>query len=76
MNEPMPKVSDGAALYYVKYQVHVEGALNAEFDAGGVRNDDLALRSGPMRAEALRLRDILRAAGISFPVWPFVEDGT
>lgn len=48
----------------------------AEFDAGGLRNDDLARRSGPMRAEALRLRDILRAAGISFPVWPFVEDGT
>lgn len=48
----------------------------AEFDAGGVRNDDLARRSGPMRAEALRLCEILRAAGIDFPVWPFVEDGT
>ena len=43
------------------------------FDAGGVRNDDLALRSGPMRAEAARLCAILRAAGLEFPVWPFVE---
>ncbi|WP_333817354.1 glycosyltransferase family 2 protein [Tabrizicola sp.] len=45
----------------------------AEFDAGGVRNPWLAERSGPMRAEALRLRDILRAAGLDYPVWPFVE---
>jgi hypothetical protein len=45
----------------------------AEFDAGGVLNTDLVLRSRPMRAEALRLRDILVAAGISYPVWPFVE---
>lgn len=44
-----------------------------EFDAGGVRNDDLARRSGPMRAEALRLCAILRAAGLEFPVWPFIE---
>ena len=26
------------------------------------------------RAEALRLCAILRAAGLEFPVWPFVED--
>jgi hypothetical protein len=45
----------------------------AEFDAGGVRNVELALRSGPMRAEAMRLRDILLAAGLRYPVWPFVE---
>jgi glycosyltransferase involved in cell wall biosynthesis len=45
----------------------------AEFDAGGVRNDDLARRSGPMRTEALRLCAILRAAGLDYPVWPFVE---
>lgn len=46
----------------------------AEFDAGGVRNTDLAVRSGAMRAEALRLRDLVRASGLDFPVWPFVED--
>lgn len=45
-----------------------------ELDAGGVQNQDLALRSGPMRAEALRLCAILRAAGLHFPVWPFVEE--
>lgn len=45
-----------------------------EFDAGGVRNADLALNTGPMRAEAARLCAILQAAGLSFPVWPFVED--
>ena len=47
----------------------------ADFDAGGVQNSWLAERSGPMRAEALRLRDILRAAGVDYPVWPFVERG-
>jgi len=46
----------------------------AAFDAGGVRNTDLALRSGPMRAEALRLCRVLRDAGLEFPVWPFVEE--
>jgi hypothetical protein len=46
----------------------------AEFDAGGVQNLDLALRSGPMRAEAARLCAILRRAGLMFPVWPFVEE--
>jgi glycosyltransferase involved in cell wall biosynthesis len=46
----------------------------AEFDAGGVRNIVLAERSAPMRAEAGRLCAILRAAGLSYPVWPFVED--
>lgn len=45
----------------------------AEFDAGGVRNTDLARRSGPMRLEALRLCAILRAAGLELTVWPFVE---
>lgn len=45
----------------------------AEFDAGGVRNDDLARRSAPMRAEAMRLCAILWAAGLDYPVWPFVE---
>jgi hypothetical protein len=45
----------------------------AGFDAGGVRNIWLAERSGPMRAEALRLCRVLRAAGLEFPVWPFVE---
>jgi hypothetical protein len=46
----------------------------AEFDAGGVRNTELALRSGPMRAEAARLCMLLREAGLEFPVWPFVEE--
>jgi Glycosyl transferase family 2 len=46
----------------------------AEFDAGGVQNLDLAVQSGPMRAEAARLCAVLRAAGLDFPVWPFVED--
>jgi hypothetical protein len=46
----------------------------AEFNTGGVRNLDLAERSGPMRAEAARLCAVLRAAGLNFPVWPFVED--
>lgn len=46
----------------------------AEFDAGEVRNTDLARRSGPLRSEAARLCDILQAAGLHFPVWPFVED--
>ena len=45
----------------------------AAYDAGGGKNDDLARQSGPMRVEALRLCHILRAAGLSFPVWPFVE---
>ncbi|WP_137110528.1 glycosyltransferase family 2 protein [Rhodobacter sp. SY28-1] len=44
-----------------------------EFDAGGVRNDFLALRSAPMRVQAARLCAILRAAGMDYPVWPFVE---
>ncbi|WP_374393571.1 glycosyltransferase family 2 protein [Tabrizicola sp.] len=47
----------------------------AGFDAGGVRNIWLAERSGPMRVEALRLCRVLRAAGLEFPVWPFVEAG-
>ena len=46
----------------------------AEFDAGGVCNTVLAERSTPMRAEAERLCAILKAAGLWFPVWPFVED--
>jgi Glycosyl transferase family 2 len=45
----------------------------AEFDAGGVQNLDLAQRTGPMRAEAARLCALLRAAGLDYPVWPFVE---
>ncbi|MGL4234574.1 glycosyltransferase family 2 protein [Tabrizicola sp.] len=47
----------------------------AEFDAGGVRNTDMLAWSGRMRAEAMRLRDILLARGLQYPVWPFVEDG-
>ncbi len=42
-------------------------------DAGGARNSDIARWSDRMRHEALRLRDLLRARGICYPVWPFVE---
>lgn len=49
-------------------------SVYALYDAGGVENDDLARRSGPMRAEAMRLCDILQAAGLGFPVWPFIEE--
>jgi len=45
----------------------------AAYDAGGVQNDELARRSGPMRGEAMRLCQILKAAGLHFPVWPFIE---
>jgi Glycosyl transferase family 2 len=45
----------------------------AQLDAGGARNHDIAAWTGPMRQQALRLRDILLARGISYPVWPFVE---
>jgi hypothetical protein len=44
-----------------------------EFNAPGVPNTDMLACAGRMRAEALRLREILLAAGVSFPVWPFVE---
>ncbi|MCU0905000.1 MAG: glycosyltransferase family 2 protein [Tabrizicola sp.] len=44
-----------------------------KLDAGGVRNTEISLWSGRMRIEALRLRDLLLARGISYPVWPFVE---
>ena len=43
-------------------------------DAGGVRNTAISPWTGPMRREALRLRDLLQAAGISYPVWPFIEE--
>lgn len=46
----------------------------AEANAPGRRNTDMLAWSGRMRAEAMRLRGILLAAGLSYPVWPFVED--
>lgn len=46
----------------------------AEANAPGRRNTDMLVWSGRMRAEAMRLRAILLAAGLSYPVWPFVED--
>ena len=46
----------------------------AEFNAGGVENKDLLARSPAMRREAARLAGLLRAHGLDFPVWPFVED--
>lgn len=45
----------------------------AELDAPGLPNADMLVWSGRMRAEALRLRAILLAAGLRHPVWPFVE---
>jgi hypothetical protein len=42
-------------------------------DAGGARNTDISPWTGRMRQEAFRLRDVLLARGVSFPVWPFVE---
>ena len=49
-------------------------AAFAEFNAGGVPNSDLLPFAPRMRAEALRLRDLLTAQGLAFPVWPFVGD--
>lgn len=46
----------------------------AEANAPGRRNTDMLAWSGRMRAEAMRLREILVAAGVSYPVWPFVEE--
>lgn len=46
----------------------------AEANAPGRANTDMLAWSGRMRAEAMRLRAILLAAGLSYPVWPFVED--
>jgi glycosyltransferase involved in cell wall biosynthesis len=43
-------------------------------NAGGVRNADIRPWTAPMRRQAMRLRDLLVAQGISYPVWPFVED--
>lgn len=45
-----------------------------EANAPGRRNTDMLVWSGRMRDEAMRLRKILLAAGVSFPVWPFVEE--
>ena len=45
-----------------------------EANAPGEPNTDMLVMSPRMRAEAMRLRDILLDAGLSFPVWPFVED--
>lgn len=46
----------------------------AEANAPGRANSDMLVWSAPMRAEAMRLRAILLDAGISYPVWPFIED--
>ncbi len=46
----------------------------SDFDAGGVQNTDLLAFAPRMRVEAFRLRDILTAQGLTFPVWPFVGD--
>jgi glycosyltransferase involved in cell wall biosynthesis len=45
-----------------------------EANAPGRRNTDILAWSGRMREEAMRLRAILLAAGLFYPVWPFVED--
>ena len=44
-------------------------------NAGGARNADIGPWTAPMRFQAMRLRDLLLAQGISYPVWPFVEAG-
>lgn len=46
----------------------------AEANAPGAPNTDMLAWSGPMRVEAMRLRAILLEAGVSYPVWPFVEE--
>ncbi len=46
----------------------------AEANAPGRRNTDMLAFAGRMRTEAMRLRAILLEAGLSYPVWPFVED--
>jgi glycosyltransferase involved in cell wall biosynthesis len=45
----------------------------AEANAPGRSNTDMLAWSPRMRVEAMRLRAILLEAGISYPVWPFVE---
>lgn len=45
----------------------------AEFNAGGMLNEDMLEKAPAMRREAIRLRDILLEHGLSFPVWPFAE---
>jgi hypothetical protein len=45
----------------------------AEANAPGRRNTDMLACAAPMRAEAMRLREILLSAGLSYPAWPFVE---
>ncbi|MFM7332971.1 MAG: glycosyltransferase family 2 protein [Tabrizicola sp.] len=55
---------------------HKRKKLDDRFDeanAPGVPNTDLLALSGRMRAEAMRLRAILLDAGVSYPVWPFIE---
>jgi glycosyltransferase involved in cell wall biosynthesis len=42
-------------------------------NAPGLPNTDLLAWSGRMRTEAMRLRGILLDAGLSYPVWPFIE---
>jgi hypothetical protein len=46
----------------------------AEANAPGQQNTDLLAFAGRMRTEAMRLKEILLAAGLSYPVWPFVEE--
>jgi Glycosyltransferase family 92 len=44
-----------------------------EANAPGEPNTDMLAMSARMRAEAMRLCAILRAVGLFYPVWPFVE---
>jgi Glycosyl transferase family 2 len=46
----------------------------AAFNAGGVENTEMLAWSAPMRHQALRLQELLLARGLTYPVWPFVED--
>jgi hypothetical protein len=70
LNKPMPKIVDGAALYYVNYRVHVDGALNASFDAKGfmVRDGTLVLGVDPLGCGPLPLRMSSKGVGAQVPV--------
>ena len=46
-----------------------------EANAPGEPNTDMLPMAPWMRAEAMRLCEILRAAGLFYPVWPFIEPG-
>ncbi len=53
------------------------GALQSvleELNDNSFRYDDIVPFLAGMRREAFRLRDLVRASGLEFPVWPFVDE--